>query len=237
MRLERQRFTLIELLVVIAIIGILASLLAPTLKNAREKSRSTVCKSQLKQWGMATMLYTDDNDSYVMSFWSGIYRLKTDYNSMNGELLYCPSDQMAQNKNNRNPNGIGISTSYGYNAYLSDIAVYGEGAVKITDIPYTTNTLIFIDRKHKDESDYYDEIYGDAADPTELAQAAYAHKRKASARHNIRNANMVQIDGSVNSGNAIYYRTPSGWDNRYRRAHFMVNKDPDEYTQAMAEIQ
>ena len=57
-----QRFTLIELLVVVAIIGILASLLLPSLGKARKKSQSAVCKSNLKQLAVATFMYIDDQD-------------------------------------------------------------------------------------------------------------------------------------------------------------------------------
>ena len=59
---RRKGFTLIELLVVIAIIAILAAILFPVFAKAREKARTSSCASNLKQLGLAAMMYVQDYD-------------------------------------------------------------------------------------------------------------------------------------------------------------------------------
>ena len=65
MKLYKYSFTLIELLVVVAIIGILASLLLPSLGKSREKAREMQCRSHQKSIVAAVFMYTDDNNEYI----------------------------------------------------------------------------------------------------------------------------------------------------------------------------
>jgi prepilin-type N-terminal cleavage/methylation domain-containing protein len=69
-------FTLIELLVVLAIIAVLASLLLPTLAGTKERARRIVCLSNLRQFGIAFNLYTQDFNELLETdeFWNAYRR-------------------------------------------------------------------------------------------------------------------------------------------------------------------
>ena len=68
---KRRGFTLIELLVVITIIALLMAILMPTLNRAREQGKRAACLSNLKQLGLAWILYADDNDDKLVSSEAG----------------------------------------------------------------------------------------------------------------------------------------------------------------------
>lgn len=105
--MKKSGFTLVELLVVIAIISILGALLMSGLSRAMELGRRTTCVNNLKQIGIAFMLFADENRDYWpprhVPYFNSYSPNVGCYASFDGEFVYpdyltdanvllCPSD-------------------------------------------------------------------------------------------------------------------------------------------------
>jgi len=160
-----RAFTLVELLVSIAVIAILAAMLLPALSQSRQSAWRARCTGNLRQLGMATEMYWDDNKgncfryifgttNYGQIYWFGWIgpgpEGQRPYDLARGALhpyvsdsqvRICPSLNYALAQFKLKADGIVYS--YGYNLYLSTAST--KPPVAMGKIPHPTGTALFAD--------------------------------------------------------------------------------------------
>ena len=91
----RRAFTLVELLVIVTMIAVLIATLLPIMSQARQSARSVICKSNIKQIALGTIIYATDNEQSLppavdtkLNFWPS-YLLPW---LQNENVFECPSN-------------------------------------------------------------------------------------------------------------------------------------------------
>jgi prepilin-type N-terminal cleavage/methylation domain-containing protein/prepilin-type processing-associated H-X9-DG protein len=157
-------FTLIELLVVIAILAILAAMLLPVLAKGKSSTQRAACEGNLRQLGVATEIYLDDNANLFFNrsaaptstgqqWWFGwlangaegqrAFDLSTGvlYRYLNGNVRLCPSP--AWNSPQFKPKGTNVIFSYGCNSYL--FAAQNQNPINAGKILRPADTALYAD--------------------------------------------------------------------------------------------
>jgi prepilin-type N-terminal cleavage/methylation domain-containing protein/prepilin-type processing-associated H-X9-DG protein len=202
----RRAFTVLELLVVIAIIAIVASILLPALGSSRESARRVQCIDNLRQLGLATQMYWDDNDDCTFRYlcgstnggqfyWFGWLKPGAEgdreFDVTQGALYpylqghgveICPS--LDYRGTIYKYKARGAAYGYGYNFHL------GQSSIKLSLVPRPSDTVLLADAAQVNDfqspaspdnpllEEFY---YVDADDGQGYPNAHFRHDRQANA--------------------------------------------------------
>jgi prepilin-type N-terminal cleavage/methylation domain-containing protein len=210
-----RKFTLIELLIVIAIIGILASLLIPSIAKARERSKQAVCLSNSKQIATAFFMYYDDNneeapiddinnhDTRWFELLSKDYLNPPKINKWAPEVCKCPSGIEIEEKWQAT---IAMNSKITGKDQMSSGVVSQTSRKSIKGAINTNRTCLMIDSYLNWRSLGHGSMT--------LERLLEEEKGGKIARH-LKSANVIYLDGSGRARSAAYLLSTAQWDNPF----------------------
>ena len=223
----KKQFTILELLVIVAIIGILASLLLPSLKQARDKSRLAVCKNNLKQISYCFAMYHSDYQNIYPPFMSGSTNkiswddLLSDYdgrnlsdedknktnlnNSLSFAMYECPDDDFPRRDTNPAIISYGISLHRSYyntkeqkEVNLKGHKYYGVTDRNLSELSKPSETIATAEYVSRDKQYLGNSALNDATSWAERMQSQFNDTNGSALFHKkLDGSNYLMADSSV----------------------------------------
>ena len=202
MKSNRNGFTLTELLVTIGILGILASLLFPSLARAKAKANASKCLNNIRQVNLAATMYAADNDDEyprrLRKEATWVFALEPYYKDRG--VMKCPSDNFGEWRsfimNGFNDFWQKTLPEAEYKQVMSYEYPHG---MKTSAIPHPSETVILGEKKKDSKHVHMD--FGQVSkdengDPTEGNDRAEVNHNMHGSRQN-GGSNFAMADGSV----------------------------------------